>query len=134
MKWSTAVQAQLDLIEFHAKITKAQAVAAWASPSQQVLASLIDGRWTEALEVLKNSPGNQQEITNLLRSNGGRIKNRLNAALLENPEQLELKTWGTLIIAAENGRNRAINWLNEQPKTEQKDRQEILELLLKSIE
>ena len=134
LKWSTAVQAQLDLIEFHAKITKAQAVAAWASPSQQVLASLIDGRWTEALEVLKNSPGNQQEITNLLRSNGGRIKNRLNAALLENPEQLELKTWGTLIIAAENGRNRAINWLDEQPKTEQKDRQEILELLLKSIE
>jgi len=84
--------------------------------------------------VLKNSPGNQQEIANLLRSNGGRIKNRLNAALLENPEQLELKTWGTLIIAAENGRNRAINWLDEQPKTDQKDRQEILELLLKSIE
>ncbi|HAN73453.1 MAG TPA: hypothetical protein DCQ51_11035 [Planktothrix sp. UBA8407] len=134
LRWSTVVQAQLDLIEFHAKITKAQAIAAWASPSQQVLASLIDGRWTEALEVLKNSPGNQQEIANLLRSNGGRIKNRLNAALLENPEQLELKTWGTLIIAAENGRNRAINWLDEQPKTDQKDRQEILELLLKSIE
>ncbi|MGL4502587.1 MAG: hypothetical protein ACRC2M_02155 [Planktothrix sp.] len=134
LKWSMAVQAQLDLIEFHAKITKAQAIAAWASPSQQVLASLIDGRWTEALEVLKNSPGNQQEIGNLLRSNGGRIKNRLNAALLENPEQLELKTWGTLMIAAENGRNQAINWLDEQPKTEQKDRQEILELLLKSIE
>lgn len=134
LKWSMAVQAQLDLIEFHAKITKAQAIAAWASPSQQVLASLIDGRWTEALEFLKNSPGNQQEIGNLLRSNGGRIKNRLNAALLENPEQLELKTWGTLIIAAENGRNRAITWLDEQPKTEQKDRQEILELLLKSIE
>jgi hypothetical protein len=134
LKWSMAVQAQLDLIEFHAKITKAQAIAAWASPSQQVLASLIDGRWTEALEVLKNSPGNQQEIGNLLRSNGGRIKNRLNAALLENPEQLELKTWGTLMIAAENGRNQAINWLDEQPTTEQKDRQEILELLLKSME
>ncbi|VXD17253.1 hypothetical protein [Planktothrix paucivesiculata] len=134
LKWSMAVQAQLDLIEFHAKITKAQAIAAWASPSQQVLASLIDGRWNEALEFLKNSPGNQQEIGNLLRSNGGRIKNRLNAALLENPEQLELKTWGTLMIAAENGRNRAITWLDEQPQTEQKDRQEILELLLKSIE
>ncbi|WRH66506.1 MAG: hypothetical protein RSE13_23550 [Planktothrix sp. GU0601_MAG3] len=134
LKWSTAAQAQLDLIEFHAKITKAQAVAAWASPSQQVLASLIDGRWNEALEFLKNSPGNQQEIANLLRSNSGRIKNRLNAALLENPEQLELKTWGTLMIAAEDGRSRAINWLDGQPKTEQKDRQEILELLLKSIE
>ncbi|VXD12999.1 conserved hypothetical protein [Planktothrix serta PCC 8927] len=134
LKWSTAVQAQLDLIEFHAKITKAQAIAAWASPSQQVLATLIDGRWNEALDVLKNSPGNQQEIANLLRSNGGRIKNRLNAALLENPEQLDLKTWGALMIAAEDGRNEAITWLDQQPQTDQKDRQEILELLLKSIE
>ncbi|MBE9144169.1 hypothetical protein [Planktothrix mougeotii] len=134
LKWSSAVQGQLDLIEFHAKITKAQAIAAWASPSQQVLASLIDGRWSEALEVLKNNPGNQQEIANLLRSNGGRIKNRLNAALLEKPDQLDLKTWGTLMIAAEEGRNEAITWLDEQPETNQKDRQEILELLFKLIE
>lgn len=134
LKWTSTVQAQLDLIEFHAKITKAQAIAAWASPSQQMLASLIDGRWSEALAVLKSSSGNQQEITQLLRSNGGRIKNRLNAALLENPEQLDLKTWGALIVAAEAGRNEAITWLDEQPKTSQKDRQEILELLLKSID
>ncbi|MFM6191475.1 MAG: hypothetical protein ACKPEN_02690 [Planktothrix sp.] len=134
LKWTSTVQAQLDLIEFHAKITKAQAIAAWASPSQQMLASLIDGRWSEALAVLKSSSGNQPEITQLLRSNRGRIKNRLNAALLENPEQLDLKTWGALMIAAEAGRNEAITWLDEQPKTSQKDRQKILELLLKSID
>lgn len=134
LKWTSTVQAQLDLIEFHAKITKAQAIAAWASPSQQMLASLIDGRWSEALQILKSSSGNQLEITQLLRSNRGRIKNRLNAALLENPEQLDLKTWGTLMIAAEAGRNEAISWLDEQPKTSPEDRQKILELLLKSID
>lgn len=134
IKWSTAVQAQLDLIEFHAKITKAQAAAAWASPHQQILASLIDGRWTEALEVLRTGQGNHQEIGKLLRANGGRIQNRLDAALLENPTQPDLQTWGALIVASKEGRNQAIAWLDQQPRSNQETRAEVLELLLKTSE
>lgn len=133
IKWTTAVQAQLDLIEFHAKITKAQAAAAWASPNQQILASLIDGRWTEALDVLRSSQGNNKEIGELLRANGGRIQNRLDAALLENPNQRELQTWGALIVGSKSGRNEAIAWLDQQPENTQETRAEVLQLLLTTL-
>jgi hypothetical protein len=51
--WSAPAQAQMDLIRLHAQLTKIQAEKTWASPSQQVLADLIDGRWGEGLQVFQ---------------------------------------------------------------------------------
>ncbi|AFY48550.1 hypothetical protein Nos7524_2718 [Nostoc sp. PCC 7524] len=113
-----AAQAQIDLIRLHAQLSKTQADKTWASPSQQVLADLIDGRWQKALQVFEASPQNAQEIANLLKSDKGRLWNRVTAALKVNPYRQDVKTWGALILAVQQGEDRANSWLREQPKTQ----------------
>lgn len=113
-KWTALAQAQLDLIQFHAQITEAQATASWASPTQKVLAGLIDGRWTEALDVVENKQVNSEQINTLLQSDDGRLKIRIQTALVETPEEADLQAWGALVVAAQEGKNQALKWLNEQ--------------------
>ena len=113
-KWPALAQAQLDLIQFHANITEAQATASWASPTQKILAGLIDGRWTEALDVVQNKEVNSDDINMLLQADDGRLKTRIRAALAETPEEPDLQAWGALVVAAQEGRNQAIAWLDQQ--------------------
>lgn len=115
--WSTTAQAQLDLIRLHAQLTKSQAEKTWASPSQQVLADLVDGRWGEGLQVFQSSPENTEEIITLLTADAGRLWNRVEVALRMNPNRPEVKAWGALIVGAKEGRRSAIAWLKQQPKT-----------------
>lgn len=128
-QWPALAQAQLDLIRFHAKITEAQATALWASPTQKVLAGLIDGRWTEALNVVQNERVNSNEINTLLQADDGRLRSRIQAALAESPEEPDLQAWGALIVAAQEGRNRAITWLDEQSFATSENKIRIQELL-----
>ncbi len=111
-----SAKAQIDLIRLHSQLTKAQAEKTWASPSQQVLADLIDGRWEKALQVFEASPTNVQEIATFLKADGGRLWSRTEAALRVNPNRPEVQTWGALILAARHGNARANSWLQEQPK------------------
>ncbi len=111
-----AAQAQIDLIGLHSQLTKTQADKIWAIPSQQVLADLIDGRWAKALEVFEASSENVQEIATLLQMDGGRLWNRTTTALRVNPNRPEVQTWGALILAVQRGEERAISWLEAQPK------------------
>lgn len=115
--WPAVAQAQLDLIQFHATITEAQAAASWASPSQKVLAGLIDGRWTEALDVVQTRRMKTQEVANLLQADDGRLRSRIQAALAENPEEPDLQAWGALIVAAQEGQSQAISWLDSSDAT-----------------
>lgn len=108
-------QAQLDLIRLHSQLTKTQADKTWASPSQQVLADLIDGRWEKALQVFQESPQNAQEIATLLKADKGRLWKRVLAALKTNPNQPEIQTWGALILAVQQGEEQANTWLQQQP-------------------
>ncbi|MGL5083220.1 MAG: hypothetical protein ACRC8A_17190 [Microcoleaceae cyanobacterium] len=128
-QWPILAQSQFDLIQFHAKITKAQAQAAWASPSQKVLAGLIDGRWTEALDVVQNREINPTEVSTLLQADDGRLTTRIQAALLESPNEPDLQVWGALVVAAQAGRSEAINWLNEQSKASPETKTRIQKLL-----
>ncbi|MBD0264912.1 MAG: hypothetical protein ICV78_19965 [Tolypothrix sp. Co-bin9] len=112
-KMSAAAQAQIDLIRLHSQLTKIQADKSWASPSQQVLADLIDGRWEKALQVFETSPQNAQEIATLLKADEGRLWNRTEAALQVNPNRPEVQAWAALILAAGQGQNRANSWLKE---------------------
>ncbi|MEA5513930.1 hypothetical protein [Nodularia sp. UHCC 0506] len=112
-------QAQVDVIRLHSQLTKAQANISWASPSQQVLAELIDGRWAKALQVFTASPQNAQEIANLLKADTGRLWNRTVAALRVNPTRKDVQAWATLILAAQRGEKRANSWLKSQPKITQ---------------
>ncbi len=110
-KMPAAAQAQIDLIQLHSQLTKIQADKSWASPSQQVLADLIDGRWEKALQVFEASPQNAQEIATLLKADEGRLWNRTEAALQVNPNRPEVQAWAALILAAGIGQNRVNSWL-----------------------
>ncbi|MEH1779368.1 MAG: hypothetical protein V7L26_09695 [Nostoc sp.] len=111
-----AAQAQMDLIRLHSQFTQTQAQKIWASPSQEVLADLIDGRWGKALQVFEASPHNSQEITTLLKADKKRLWNRTAAALRVNPNRREVQAWFALILAVQQGEGQANSWLKAQPK------------------
>ncbi|MEH1798675.1 MAG: hypothetical protein V7L13_05785 [Nostoc sp.] len=111
-----AAQAQMDLIRLHSQLTKTQAQKIWASPSQEVLADLIDGRWQKALQVFEASPHNAQEIATLLKADENRLWNRIAAALQVNPNRPEVQAWFALILAVQRGEEHANSWLKTQPK------------------
>ncbi|MHC5933466.1 hypothetical protein [Nostoc sp.] len=111
-----AAQAQMDLIRLHSQLTKTQAEKNWASPSQEVLADLIDGRWEKALQVFQASPHNAQEIATLLKADEKRLWNRTVAALRVNPNRLDVQAWFALILAVQQGEEHANSWLKAQPE------------------
>jgi hypothetical protein len=113
-KISSEAQAQIDLIREHSQLTKKLADTSWASPSQEVLADLIDGRWGEALKVFEASPENPAEIKTLLKADTRRLESRIDAALSVNPNRPEVQAWKALIIASQKDKNQAYYWLNTQ--------------------
>jgi len=115
--WTKAAQAQLELIQLHAQSTQAQADKPWASPSQQVLASIIDGRWSQAIQIFQGTAENRPEIVALLQSDTGRLLNRVIAALRVNPTDPDVQAWGALLLAAKQGQPQAIAWLKKQPRS-----------------
>ncbi|MEA5573910.1 hypothetical protein [Calothrix sp. UHCC 0171] len=124
------VQAQIDLIRLHSQLTQTQANTTWASPGQQVLVNLIDGRWDKALQVFKASPPeNAKEISALLKADNGKLWSRVNAALQLNPNRGEVQAWGALILAAQQGEAQAYSWLKEEFKGKQVNLAEIATLL-----
>ena len=100
--WSGEAQAQMDLIRLYAKFTSNQAGQTWATPSQQVLAYLIDGRWEEARQVFQASSEDSQEVVAMLRAEEERLSNRVEAALQVNPNQPEVQAWKAQILAAQS--------------------------------
>jgi hypothetical protein len=124
-KIPVSAQAQIEVIRLHSQLTQAQAVKNWASPSQEVLANLVDGRWHKALEILQQaSPENAKEIAIFLKTDTGRLWNRVEAVLEEerlpsevNQSRSDIKLWGGLILAAKEGDTRANAWLQEKKAT-----------------
>lgn len=125
-KWSTAAQAQMDTIQLHAQVTKSQAEGSWVSPSQQIFAQLLDGRWADALKVFESAADGApvQEVAALLKADSGTLWNRVDAALTVNPKDNQVKAWGALILTAQQGRAKAIAWLNQlsSDKTNKSDK------------
>lgn len=119
-EWNPQAQEQLDVIALHAKITKEQCEKPWASPSQQILACLIDGRLKDSLDLFQVSLNETTapEITTLLKTDSGRLWKRVQAALEVNPQDFEAKAWGALILASQQDRKRAISWLEELPQNQ----------------
>ena len=113
--WSAVAQAQMDVIRLHAQVTQDQAKQAWATPSQQIFANLIDGRWADALLVFQAADAGApvQEIATLLKTDTGGLWDRTQAALKVNPKDNNVKSWGALILAAQQGREKAIAYLKQ---------------------
>ncbi|MBD2520220.1 hypothetical protein H6G93_35825 [Nostoc sp. FACHB-973] len=128
-----AAQAQMDVIRLHSQLTKSQAQKIWASPSEQVLADLIDGRWEKALQVFEGSAHNVQEIATLLKGDEKRLWNRTVAALRVNPNRQEVQAWFALILAVQRGPEAANSWLKTQPQIT-KDRFAYIQGLLAKLD
>ncbi|BAT52067.1 hypothetical protein NOS3756_09980 [Nostoc sp. NIES-3756] len=114
-------QAQLDLIRLHSEVTKSQADKAWVSPSEQVLADLIDDRWEKALQVFTASPQNAQEIAILLKQDQGRLWQRVEAALEVEPNRQAVRAWGALLLTVQQGKEKANSWLQKRNPNSQTD-------------
>lgn len=119
--WNDTAQAQLALIRWHAQATATQAESSWASPSQQILANLLDGRWERATTVFTSSVAASQEMVGVLKADQGRLANRVKAALRVNSSNLDAKIWGALLMAVQQNPQAAIAWLQKQPKTKPQD-------------
>lgn len=129
--WSDAAQAQMDVIQMHAKITQSQAKQAWSTPSSSILANLIDGRWADAVRVFQATEVGAplQEIAALLQTDSGNLWERTEAALKVNSNDNDVKTWGALILSARQGRPKAIAWLKQLSSTKSDTNSQMRELL-----
>lgn len=125
--WSAAAQAQLDLVKLHVQATKAQANRTWASPTQQILALLIDGRWTKALSQLKTAHQNGHDIINFLHANVDHLLPQVETSLIVNPGEADVLRWGTLMKAIQSNNRDAVIWLQKHKAPA--DIQQILALL-----
>jgi len=128
--WTAAAQAQMDVVRFHAQVSQAQANARWRNPSQQVLMALVDGRWTQALEIYESQLALGNTMNDLLNTDQVDLWERVEMALRVNPKNIDLQAWGALIIAAQDGEWQAKDWLNQQSAKEE-DRARLLDLLEK---
>lgn len=132
-QWSTTAQAQMDLIALHARVTQAQTSRDWASPTQQITALLIDGRWAKALDLLRSAHGNGYDVKSLLSANGKSWRQRVEAFLQVHPHQLEAQQWGALTVAVQRDRSAATAWLKQHHLAADgrslRARQQILNLL-----
>ncbi len=123
-------QEQVDLIRLHAKAAESEAKKAWASPSQQVLAQLINGGWKEALEVFQDSTSEQRyEIANLLKNDSGRFWRRVEGNLRVDSNE-DARIWGALILAAKQGESKANSWLRETSSGSARIRQVLDQLVI----
>jgi hypothetical protein len=116
--WTAMAQAQMDVIALHARITQAQATRDWASPTQQIAALLIDGRWAKALGLLRSVHTNGYDVKNLLVANGN-LRQRVEAYLQVHPQQREAQQWGALSVAVQRDRGAALVWLQQHRSVEQ---------------
>jgi hypothetical protein len=111
--WSGNAQAQLDVVKLHAQATRVQADRSWASPTQQILALLVDGRWSKALSQLRTAHKNGYDIDNFLTSNGGHLLPRVEASLMIQPGEADVLRWGTLLKAIDSNNREAVVWLQQ---------------------
>ncbi|MEA5450914.1 hypothetical protein VB780_20210 [Leptolyngbya sp. CCNP1308] len=118
--WNSAAEAQLRLMERHAAITRQQADQDWSTPTQQILALLIDGRWEPALTRLETSPELLPTLLNRLGVDQGRLWNRISAAAALPDPPPALYVWGGLALKAQQNQptqqdGATPDWLNRQP-------------------
>jgi hypothetical protein len=112
--WPAIAQTQMQVIQLHADVTQAQARQAWASPTDQITALIINGQWSAALQRLGKAVRDGYDLTALLRDDSRTIGRRVEAALRVDPAQTDIQAWGMLTQAAQRGRRAALLWLQAQ--------------------
>ena len=114
-QWNPTAEAQLRLMARHRTMTQRQADQEWSQPTQKIMALLIDGQWTPALELLEQSPQHLEPLMRRLAADQGRLWNRISAAVsLPEPAPAAF-VWGGLALEAKQNRQAAQQWLERQP-------------------
>ncbi|MBW4618147.1 MAG: hypothetical protein KME17_02020 [Cyanosarcina radialis HA8281-LM2] len=109
-----SARSQIGIIKLHAEFARSQLKQTWASPSQAVLVNLMNGRWQEALKIFESSEFDRREIAMTLKNDSDRLWQRVEAALEVKPDP-DAQAWGAMLIAISDGKQDALDWLNEQP-------------------
>ena len=118
--WNPTAEAQLRLMERHAAITRQQADQDWSTPTQHILALLIDGRWEAALAQLEASPELLPTVLNRLGGDRGRMWSRISAAAALPTPPPAVYVWGGLALKAQQNQPTYLDgatqdWLTRQP-------------------
>jgi hypothetical protein len=114
--WSSAAQAQFDVVRLHAKMTQAQAEQPSSSTVQRVLGYLVNGSWKPALQVFQADKAASLEVKEMLAADSGRLRNRVKTALDIEPGNIEAIVWGALLKQANSSTVQAIAWTRQQSR------------------
>ncbi len=113
-KWSPQAQAQLTLIERHAKVTEARARQSSASPVQKIMAYTVNGSWRAALTVFEDKQTRSEDVRSMLDADSGRLKQRIDAVLAVQPRQKDVIAWGAMLVHVQRGPDAALTWTREK--------------------
>ena len=114
--WDERVQAQYDVIRYHAQVAQARADSRQAGSHHPVIAALADGQWQRAWERWQGS-NNREALVNDLVSHGDLLWSRIETQLRVDYTDPLVTVWGALLLSARRGRPAAIAWYREQKWT-----------------
>lgn len=112
--WSSAAQAQLDLIRLHANRTKSQTEQTWSSQQQHILAYLIDGQWEKALRLLEENPAIYEATLKRLERDFEPLWRAVTVHLQVHPKDTTTQIWGALLVASRQSPEAGEAWLKQK--------------------
>ncbi len=107
-----AAQAQIDYVAWHAQISRAQAEQ--STGNERIIALLINGDWTAALQAFPASTPERAQLRSLLQTDAGGLLQRVEAALAVKPNQPDAIAWGAMIVSTQTSRPAANAWLSKR--------------------
>ncbi|NEQ50180.1 MAG: hypothetical protein F6K11_08625 [Leptolyngbya sp. SIO3F4] len=116
--WSDAAQAQLDLIELHAKHTKAQTKQTLSNHQQHILAYLIDGQWNKALTTLEKHPTIYGSLLKRLEREFDALWRGVSIHLQVHPKDEATQIWGALLVTARQSPEVGQDWLKKKTRSQ----------------
>jgi hypothetical protein len=120
--WGTTAQAQLDLIQYHAKLTQDQAKQTWANSHQNVLVKLMDGQWQAALNLLEKDPLLPADLRESFTTETARLWKRLSVAIEDDPTNPSLQAWTAMVMLDRDGLTKTQTWLAKQGSSSTRNR------------
>ncbi len=113
-QWSPQAQAQLDYINLHAAVAQSQSQQVSASRVQTIVARLVNGEWSAALQLFQSPKTDPAEVRALLAADPGRLSARVEAFLGVNPKNQDAIAWGTLIRHVQDDPKTALAWAQQR--------------------
>lgn len=113
-RWSEQAQAQLTLIDLHAKVTAKRATQSASSPVQKILARIINGSWSAATAVFEHQDTRSDDVRAMLEADSGRLMERVEATLKVYPKQQDAIAWGAMLMHVQRGPSTAFDWTRQK--------------------